>query len=176
MPHANRTKTNNPDAMSVAGPNVPAMTRAIHPWRLLRSLTHVTLVWHDGGPMGTTTFATNTISLRRGMTQAQRRCTILHELIHVDRGPVTVGLVAREEQRVRRETARLLLPDIKVVGESLAWAQTLEEAADDLWVDVGVLTTRLRNLHPAERGYLVDRLAEQEDVPHVGHNGVQEDD
>ncbi len=127
MPHANRTKTNNPDAMSVAGPNVPAMTRAIHPWRLLRSLTHVTLVWHDGGPMGTTTFATNTISLRRGMTQAQRRCTVMHELVHVDRGPVGAGLVGREEQRLgdqrqggvldRQRTLQMVARNGLVIGQ-----------------------------------------------------------
>lgn len=110
--------------------------------------------------MGRTTFGANLISLRRGMTQAERRCTLLHEMLHVERGPVTAGLAGREEQRVARETARLLLPDIRVVGEAMAWALDASEAADELWVDEGVLRTRLASLHPSERAYLTRRLAE----------------
>lgn len=136
------------------------MTAAVHPWRRLRSLAHITLVWHSGGPMGRTIFGANLISLRRGMTQAERRCTVLHEALHVERGPVTAGLAAREELRVQRETARLLLPDIRIVGEAMAWAFDAAEAADELWVDEGVLRTRLAALHPSERAYLKRRLAE----------------
>jgi glyoxylase-like metal-dependent hydrolase (beta-lactamase superfamily II) len=36
----------------------------------------------------------------------------------------------------------------------------LAEAADDLWVDEQLLRCRLRHLHPSERGYLQQRLAE----------------
>ena len=50
-----------------------------HPWRALRALAHVTLVWHEGGPAGWTHFPTATISLRRGMTLAERRSTIAHD-------------------------------------------------------------------------------------------------
>jgi len=133
---------------------------AVHPWRRLRGLAHVTLLWHDDGPMGLTTFAANTISLRRGMTREQRRCTVLHEVLHIERGPVLETLAGREEQRVRRETARLLLPDIRAVGDTLAWAHTYAEAAEELDVDEGVLFDRLRSLHPAERHYLQRRLDE----------------
>lgn len=130
----------------------------IHPWRRLRDLTHVQLVWHDDGPMGVTNFKAATISLRRGMTQAQRRTTVLHECLHVERGAPLETLAAREELRVERETARLLMPCIRTVGEALAWAHTLEEAADELWVDEKALRTRLEALHPAERAYLKRRL------------------
>lgn len=129
-----------------------------HPWRRLRALTHVTLLWHDGGPKGLTNYADQTISLRRGMTQAERRSTALHECLHIERGPVLTTMVGKEEQRVERETARILLDDIRAIGEALAWAQDLNEAAEELWVDVELLTTRLANLHPAERGYLRRRL------------------
>ena len=131
-----------------------------HPWRRLREAAHVTLAWHDGGPMGRTHFASATISLRRGLSWAERRCTVAHELLHVERGPVPLTLAGREEERVRRETARVMLPDVKAVGEALAWAHSEAEAADELGVDVAVLRYRLRHLHPAERGYLAARLAE----------------
>lgn len=145
--------------VSAAAPNVPGM---IHPWRRLRGHEDVTLDWHEGGPMGWACFVTQTISLREGMSQAERRCTVLHEVLHIERGPVPAGLAAREELRVRKETARLLLPDVKQVGDVLAWAERdLEEAADELWVDVPTLKVRLRYLHPAERGWLQRRLKEE---------------
>lgn len=139
------------------------MNRGIHPWRRLRALgDQVELLWHDGGLMGETDFDDGTISIRRGMTQAERRSTCMHEVLHVERGPVPMGLVDREEYRVRKESARLLLPNIKVVGEAIAWAYDLDEAAEELWVDVGTLRVRLDHLHPAERAYLKRRLEELE--------------
>lgn len=141
--------------MSAVAPSVSCM---VHPWRLLRASEHVLLEWHDDGPMGRTNHATDTISLRRGMTWAQRRCTVLHELLHLERGPVPIADAAREEEAVRRETARRMLPDIKPVAEAIAWASCMEECADDLGVDVAVLRYRLAHLHPAERGYLRTRL------------------
>lgn len=136
------------------------MTRGIHPWRRLRDLADVTLLWHDGGPAGLTNFGESTISLRRGLNQAERRSTVLHECLHVERGPVPLGMARGEEVRVEKEAARLLMPDIKVVGEALAWAHDLGEAADELWVDEQMLRVRLQHLHPAERGWLKQRLEE----------------
>lgn len=130
----------------------------LHPWRRLRDLAHVRLLWHDGGPKGVTNFSAATISLRRGMTQAERRSTVLHECLHIERGPVLTTLAAREELRVEKETARLLLPDVHEVGDALAWAHNLTEAADELWVDEQLLRCRLEHLHPSERHYLRRRL------------------
>lgn len=94
------------------------------------------------------------------MTQAERRSTILHECLHVERGPALSTLAAREELRVEKETARLLLPNIKDVADALAWARSTAEAADELWVDEQLLRCRLTYLHPAERGYLQQRLSD----------------
>ncbi|WP_210650792.1 hypothetical protein [Nocardioides sp. SYSU D00065] len=130
----------------------------IHPWRLLHEAEHVLLDWHDGGPMGRAHYATDTISLRRGMSWAPRRCTVVHELLHLRRGVPAHGWTAQDEQRVRRDSARMLLPDIHTIGEALAWALDEHEAADELGVDVPTLTNRLQHLHPSERGYLKMRL------------------
>jgi hypothetical protein len=108
--------------------------------------------------MGITNFAAQTISIRRGLNWAERRCTVQHELLHLSRGAVPMTLVGREEERVRRETARRMLPDIRKVGDGLAWALSEEEAADELCVDVPVLRYRLQHLHPSERHYLRRRL------------------
>lgn len=92
----------------------------------------------------------------------------MHELVHLERGPAVRGYGAREELEVSKEAARRLLPDIRGVGEALAWAARgrefdaacLDEAADELWVDRGTLRVRLEHLHPAERAYLKRRLEE----------------
>lgn len=144
--------------MSGVMATVPAVE--INPWRRLRELAHVTLLWHDGGPMGNTSHRFQAITLRRGMTWAERRCTVQHELLHLERGWQPPGLRAKDEESVRRETARLMLPRIEPVGEAIAWAHSIEEAADELGVDVYVLRKRLRHLHPSERHYLTRRLQE----------------
>jgi hypothetical protein len=136
----------------------------IHPWRRLRALAEWELRWHrpdeDADP-GFTLFDENVISLRTDLTWEQRRCTVLHECLHAERGPALEGVLEdREELAVRRETARLLIPGVRPLGEALAWALSTEEAAEELGVDVGVLRDRVRWLHPAERGYLRRRLAE----------------
>lgn len=134
-----------------------------HPWRAFRDLTHVTLHWAHlpDGVLGLTDFDTGTVTLAHGMNQAERRCTIAHETQHVVRGPVPAYLRAREEREVDRISARLLLPCVKQLGEVLAWAHNLFEAAEELWVDEPTLRARLESLHPAERGYLRTRLEEQ---------------
>lgn len=142
--------------MSVVAHTVPAMLP--HPWRRLRALAHIDLRWHDADdPMGVTDFKTY-ISLSRSLTWAERRVTVLHECLHVERGPVLPALEAKEERRIDREAARWLLPDVFAIGEALAWAHTLEEAADELGVDEPLLRVRLRYLHPSERAYLHRRL------------------
>lgn len=143
--------------MSAATSTVPAV-HPYHPWRLLRDLAHVTLRWHDDGHAGWCRHSTQEVSLRRGMTQAERRSTLTHELVHLERGPAVRGYSAREEIEVSKEAARRLLPSVRVVGEALAWSLNIDVAADELWVDRGTLRTRLEHLHPAERAYLVRRL------------------
>lgn len=134
-----------------------------HPWRAFRDLADWTLRWAQlpHGVWGLTDFRTRTVTLTLGMNQAERRCTIEHERQHILRGPVSsTSYVAREERIVDHNAARLLLPDVHRIGEALAWAHGLEEAAEDLWVDVDILRVRLEHLHPAERAYLRRRLAE----------------
>ena len=130
----------------------------VHPWRRLRALSGWELRWHrpeDDPDAGFTLFDDKVISLRSDLTWEERRCTVLHECLHAEWGPTLVGVLAeRQELRVRRETARLLLPSIRELGEALAWALSPDEAAAELAVDVGVLGDRLRWLDPAERRYL----------------------
>lgn len=135
-----------------------------HPWRRLCHSPEITLEWHEGGEAGWYDFDTQTISLRRGMTQAERRCTLRHELEHHVRGTFTEAELEREEHACELAAARDLI-GICELGEALAWSSGPHEAAEELWVDEGLLEIRLAHLHPAERAYLRQRLAELAD-PH----------
>lgn len=145
----------------------PTVDRMIHPWRRLRDLSHIRLLWHDEGPMGETDFEAGTISLRRGMSYEERRCTVLHECIHVERGPVPMGLAQREELLVEKHTAQLMLPNVKDIADAYAWSQGNDYgAALELGVDVGVLWTRMKYMnHPTERAYLAKRFDPDEGAP-----------
>jgi hypothetical protein len=134
-----------------------------HPWRRFRELVDWTLRWErlPDGIFGETCFATKTVTLTTGLDQAQRRCTIAHETQHILRGLPPTGMEGWEEELVDRNVARLLLPDIETIGDALAWADwRVREAADELWVDRFILESRLRHLHPSEKGYLRRRHAE----------------
>lgn len=132
-----------------------------HPWRRLRSLTHVVVSWRDDLPdrmVGAT--EGDRIWLRADLNQVERRCVLAHELEHRDRGhngcqPELV------EATVRAAAARYLLPDPHCVAEALVWARgDVEAAADELFVTPRVLRHRLdaRHLHPAERAIIVERI------------------
>lgn len=142
-----------------------------HPWRRFRALVDWTLLWVDlpDGMLGFTHHPTKTVVLALGMNQAERRCTIAHETEHILAGPPAPGLEGRDELRARRNAAQALLPDIRAIGDAMAWSQgCLHQAADELWVDVDTLRDRLRFLsHPAERAYLRRRLADVIDHPAV---------
>lgn len=136
-----------------------------HPWRALRNLgDDWTLVWAPLAgvvdKLGHTTWHNKTITLDPDQDQAQRRSTLTHELVHVERGPWEHGHEAHEERVVDQVAARRLI-GIRELGEALAWAENMTEAADELWVDEDTLQTRLAHLHPSERHYLRRRLHEQ---------------
>ena len=131
------------------------------PWRELRTFTDWALEWVHlpADLLGLTDFRTRTVLLDARLLQAERRCTLAHELEHVGRGPMPADpvLAAREEAAIDRAVARKLI-DIGELGEALAWASGLAEAAQELWVDEDTLAARLRHLRPAEVHQLRQRL------------------
>jgi hypothetical protein len=120
----------------------------------LQDLAHVTLKWQDSDDeLGHFDFDCGTITLTRGMTQAEQRCTLTHELIHIERGPVAVEHREAEERVVRDLTARRLITDEALVN---ALAESFDEwdLAEALWADVEVVRDRLRFLTAAERAQI----------------------
>jgi hypothetical protein len=102
------------------------------------------------------------IALRAGTSAAQRRCTLTHEIVHLERGTGDCGpWAAREEQLVQQEVARRLIPPGRL-------REALREAGGDadrralarlLDVDLETLQVRLALLSPVERARLRGELA-----------------
>lgn len=102
------------------------------------------------GQVGETCYVTQTITLARGQTQAQRRSTMAHELLHAERPAPLESLAEKDEHQVTVEAARRLIP-FPALLDALRWARTMHELADELWVDEDTVQTRLEHLHPSER-------------------------
>jgi hypothetical protein len=93
------------------------------------------------------------------LNQAQRRSTLAHELLHIERGlpPNDPRGLAREEKLVSALAARRLiaLPDLI---EALRWTREPAELADALWVDVDTIRSRMSSLDPIEVAQLENEL------------------
>lgn len=129
----------------------------IHPWRILRSRPHLSLAYAElpGDLLGT--WAPGRVTLTRHLLQVERRCVLMHELVHDERGLPHPALAAKDEAAVDREAARRLVRFDRLVA-AVRWTQDLDELADELWVTRDVLETRLRHLHPSERAQLLEAV------------------
>lgn len=130
-----------------------------HPWRELRALAHVTVHYGHLAPGVWGLSAGDRIWLDSRLLQAERRCTLAHELEHRDRGhdgcqPPSV------ETEVNLAVARRLIPIGRLVT-ACRWAHTLSELADELWVDEDSARTRLEHLRPWERAMLDQALEDR---------------
>jgi hypothetical protein len=134
-----------------------------HPWRVLRGLADWRLLFDHlpEGILGHTDFRRRTITLAYGLTQAERRCTLEHELHHVDRGPAPQWRREHEERVVDDLAARRLIAFDDLL-EAMVWSYDEHEVAEELWVDVGMVRARMRGLTDEESVELERRLYDRE--------------
>lgn len=133
---------------------VPGMR--YHPWRQLRRHHDVTIDTSADLPAGIDGFTDGTrIWLRRGLTQAQRRSVLAHELVHIERG--TAHVDDREELLVDSIAARRLVTLLDL-RDALRWTQGRVdgETADWCWVDLRTIEARIAALTDEERALLED--------------------
>jgi hypothetical protein len=139
-------------------PRGAASDRPYDPWRDLAENWPGVEVVHEpmrGSLLGELRFPV--IALRAGTSAAQQRCTLAHELVHLERGGSCGGpWSAREELLVHAEAARRL-------GPLTALADAIAEIGGDhdvgalarlLEVDTETARLRLRLLDAAERARL----------------------
>jgi hypothetical protein len=106
------------------------------------------------------------IALRSGTSAAQRRCTLAHELIHLERGVGDCGpWSAAEELHVHAEAARRLItvPALARAIRELGGDHDLGALAHLLDVDSQTVRLRLRLLTPAERARLRRAMGSRHD-------------
>lgn len=104
------------------------------------------------------------IVLRAGTSAAQRRCTLAHELVHLERGVHDCGpWAAREELLVHREVARRLISPVALAAavRALGAADDVAALAHALDVDTQTLRLRVALLTPAERAGIRTRAASE---------------
>jgi hypothetical protein len=103
--------------------------------------------------------AENRIWLCRRLDQVARRCTLTHEIVHLERGPVPADTRGRdrEERTVDAIAARRLIT-LDALADALAWTRDPEQLAEALWVDVPTLHARMSGLDPVEVAELENRL------------------
>lgn len=132
-----------------------------HPWRDLRR-RDIIITWHDHLPGGIHSATDGRrIVMARGLTQAQRRCALAHELVHIDMGHTQHMPPAIEKQVNRRTANRLIYWDTLV--DTAVWATTTHEWARDLWVTPAVLHARIDGLTATERGLIAHLVARSQD-------------
>lgn len=95
----------------------------------------------------------HTVFLDDRLDSTERRCTLMHELIHAERGDTALAdpvLNARQERIVHREAARRLIP-IDALIAAYAFSSAHQSVAEELEVDNHTLQVRLQNLTTLER-------------------------
>lgn len=97
------------------------------------------------------------IELAHDLGPIQQRCTLAHEMHHLEAGRPCRSLCDRDEREVREATARWLLPDLAPVGGTLASA-AVPAAAERLNVTTQVLVDRLASLTEVEEAELAAML------------------
>jgi len=132
-----------------------------HPWQELRNRPDITLTWQQLAPGRLAETDGHDIWMAPHPMQTWRRCTLAHELAHIDLGH-TDGCSPAEETQASVLAARRLIP-IESLADALVWSPLPEIVADQLWVDLDTLEVRLGHLHPAERHYIRRRLAAREE-------------
>jgi hypothetical protein len=133
-----------------------------NPWRALARRPDVTVVYGDPGEgnVGLVDLDARVITLCPSLLQDERRSTLAHELIHLERGTPCGPGDAEEREVARLAAARIItLPDLV---EAVKWSDDLEEQAGELWVDEETVRVRLGHLTARERETLARARASRE--------------
>lgn len=136
-----------------------------HPWRALRADKQLSYDSAEMVELGRYYPAEAAILLRKGLTQAERRSTLAHELAHrrlSHQATCDRSVEARQERDADALAARWLI-SLEDLADAELWGRSPAEVADELWVDVATLRARVRGLTSDERAYINGRRAARED-------------
>lgn len=127
------------------------------PWTAAASLAGWTIRAAPTPGGGCCDWSTRTITLDPGLTTAQQRAVLTHELVHAARGPFPKWARAREEAQVSAIAARLLV-DLPHLVDAVSWSRHPVVLAELLDVDTDTLAARADCLDAAEEAVIAARL------------------
>lgn len=94
--------------------------------------------------------------------QAERRCTLEHEKIHIERADM--GKCRPELERdINQEVARRLITFEELMDAAMAWPSEIEEIADELFVRPDIARPRIDILRPAAVAIIAELIADLRD-------------
>lgn len=133
-----------------------------HPWRELDTLPGVRVVVTElpEGLWGFYDEPTHTIFIDSALSQAEKRCTLTHEMVHAERqdGPTSTPWHERHREQATNETAARRLIPIDALADVLVWTADVHEVAEVLWVDVDTVQIRLATLTKDEEAVIIERI------------------
>lgn len=100
------------------------------------------------------------------LTQAERRVTLLHELVHRMRGDTHIDddlMLNRRERSCHHTVAQMLIP-FATLRAAMSYGREPHELAEELWVDVETLQARIMGLSAVESAALLDDIRRDEVV------------
>lgn len=109
--------------------------------------------------MGCTDFERHEVTVDERLSLPQWRTTLVHELVHLRRGPVPVEAAAREEAAVQREATDILVP----AGSALS-------QLDSAWA--GWEVDQLAAVYAVDRETMLDAIAPQVPDPRLSVDGL----
>lgn len=132
------------------------------PWCALAALPEITQGEHElqEGVLGLYFADLQTIILRKGLLQAQRRCTLAHELAHYVLGHTACldrRSALQQETEAEFVAARWMI-NLDDLAAAEAWGRSLCEVAEELWVDIPMLLARRYGLTVQERAEVTARV------------------
>lgn len=106
----------------------------------------------DGDLLGATLCDGRLVVIRRQSSRAQQRCTLAHEIVHLERGIDWWGQYTHYEERaVHREAARRLITPEQLVHAVRLWGYARPaDLSRELDVDRETLAVRLACADPSE--------------------------
>lgn len=122
------------------------------PWKVVEAHPYIAVELREFETISGATNGVDRIYLDPRLLQVERRCTLTHELVHIDRQhtrcqPLTI------ERQVRHTAARLLV-NVQDLRREMRWARNHAELAAELVITPRVLSDRLECLTEAELAWL----------------------
>lgn len=132
----------------------PERERPWSPWHYLHTRFPDVEVYETelaGDMLGCVDIAGRRVWIDRRLTSAEKRCTVAHELGHLERGSLCAPGAESAEERAIEEWAARRLVDVRALARALQWSADVHEIAEELWVDEHIVRARFRSLTDEEQ-------------------------